>query len=715
MKGIYEDLTGWHQPNGRWTVIERGPDGIDKHGNKYVQWWCQCDCHGDQSKKLLRTHTITSEESKSCGCWNREIHKDVMKKNKRYNKLTEEEIKAKVEAKGNQFISAEYILKGGKYRWQICILCKECNKPYTTMWDSYKNKPGTCPECSINNSHREQRLKKANENNLVEAYPNILNLWDYDKNEDIPENYSCRSNYNAHYNCNICGHPWHGRINTIYMKSWSRGLTGCAACAGQIATPETCIAATHPHLVQYFVNQEDAYKYKKYSNQHSDLRCPLCGTIKEHVDIPGFVERGFNCPSCGTKTSFPERFMYNLLESLNVNFKFHYVFDWSKHIYNNTKGSNGNKEYDFWLLDYNLIIETHGDQHYSAKRGKFKNKTLKEEQENDLLKYNLAIANDKRYVIIDCRKAEYEYIKNNILQSELSNIFDLTNVDWLDVLSKSHCDSYVKRAADLWNSGLYVSQISEQLHRVDHTTRKYLRTAVKLNWCNYNSKENLERMNTRHGINFEKPVYCFELNKEFPSISIAKRETGAKHIGSCCRKERTYSGRHPITSEKLHWCFADEKETYQIRKKKTVAKKIYCFGTKRYYKSATAAGLEHNILPGNISYAIKHGTLCNGWHWCLAENVNTFVPNRDKSFSPVLCVDTMTIYDSMKTMEMKTGICKTGVSSVCRGLQKTAGGYDWKYVYDKTFQNKPTIPGAITLGLITEEQALAQLNTQQND
>ena len=52
MKGIYEDLTGWHQPNGRWTVIERGPDGIDKHGNKYVQWWCQCDCHGDQSKKL---------------------------------------------------------------------------------------------------------------------------------------------------------------------------------------------------------------------------------------------------------------------------------------------------------------------------------------------------------------------------------------------------------------------------------------------------------------------------------------------------------------------------------------------------------------------------------------------------------------------------------------------------------------------------------------
>ena len=81
MKGIYKDLTGWHQPNGRWTVIERGPDGIDKHGNKYVQWWCQCDCGGEQSRKLLRTQMITSEASKSCGCLNREVHKDVMKKN----------------------------------------------------------------------------------------------------------------------------------------------------------------------------------------------------------------------------------------------------------------------------------------------------------------------------------------------------------------------------------------------------------------------------------------------------------------------------------------------------------------------------------------------------------------------------------------------------------------------------------------------------------
>lgn len=139
-------------------------------------------------------------------------------------------------------------------------------------------------------------------------------------------------------------------------------------------------------------------------------------------------------------------------------------------------------------------------------------------------------------------------------------------------------------------------------------------------------------------------------------------------------------------------------------------KRIYCFGTQRYYDSITAAGLEHNITPSSISYAVKHCTLCNGWYWCLAENVNTFIPNRDKSFSPVLCVDTMMAYDSMKTAEIKTGICKTNISSVCRGVHKTAGGCVWKYIYDKTFPDKPTIPGAITLGLITEEEALRQLN-----
>ena len=42
-------------------------------------------------------------------------------------------------------------------------------------------------------------------------------------------------------------------------------------------------------------------------------------------------------------------------------------------------------------------------------------------------------------------------------------------------------------------------------------------------------------------------------------------------------------------------------------------------------------------------------------------------------------------------------------------------GYDYKFLYDYTKDDGTLIPGAITLGLITESEALAHLNTPQND
>ena len=59
-------------------------------------------------------------------------------------------------------------------------------------------------------------------------------------------------------------------------------------------------------------------------------------------------------------------------------------------------------------------------------------------------------------------------------------------------------------------------------------------------------------------------------------------------------------------------------------------------------------------------------------------------------------------------------ILQSGIIRCCQGKHKTAGGFAWYYLYDQTQKDGIVIPGAITLGLITEEEALAQL-TQQND
>ena len=67
------------------------------------------------------------------------------------------------------------------------------------------------------------------------------------------------------------------------------------------------------------------------------------------------------------------------------------------------------------------------------------------------------------------------------------------------------------------------------------------------------------------------------------------------------------------------------------------------------------------------------------------------------------------IWDYIKLASNELGIHRTDISSCCSGRLKTAGGYHWKYLYDQTKKDGTVIQGAISLGLITEEEALRML------
>ena len=82
----------------------------------------------------------------------------------------------------------------------------------------------------------------------------------------------------------------------------------------------------------------------------------------------------------------------------------------------------------------------------------------------------------------------------------------------------------------------------------------------------------------------------------------------------------------------------------------------------------------------------------------------------------VYCVDTCVVYYSANEAESKTNVNRLCIAHCCKGKQKTAGGCHWYYLYDQTCKDGTVISGAITLGLITEEEALKQLEeTQQNN
>lgn len=76
--------------------------------------------------------------------------------------------------------------------------------------------------------------------------------------------------------------------------------------------------------------------------------------------------------------------------------------------------------------------------------------------------------------------------------------------------------------------------------------------------------------------------------------------------------------------------------------------------------------------------------------WCDSKyNVNYGTRNKRMSKTKtnnkqlslqVKCIETNIIYPSIMEAERQTGIYNTAIGRVCKGKQKTAGGYQWKYI-----------------------------------
>lgn len=146
-------------------------------------------------------------------------------------------------------------------------------------------------------------------------------------------------------------------------------------------------------------------------------------------------------------------------------------------------------------MDYNI---TNNKEEKNAR-------TLAEEQENDRVKQELALANGiKHYIILDCRVSEINYIKSSILNSELNSLFDLNNIDWKEC-EKFSLSSLIKEVCEYWNNKEDWESIGSIFEnnpwgiKSRGCIRTYLVIGNELGWCNYNGKEELKKSNIRKG------------------------------------------------------------------------------------------------------------------------------------------------------------------------------------------------------------------------
>ncbi len=129
-----------------------------------------------------------------------------------------------------------------------------------------------------------------------------------------------------------------------------------------------------------------------------------CG---EYVYALANTLRSGDVKSCGCKANFKgELLVKSFLDDHNIHYVIHKSFDDCL----SDKGFRLN--FDFFLEDYNLLIECNGIQHYEPVEFFVGDTKFIQQKPNDQLKYEYALNNDYDYLILDCRRKKLKNVKS---------------------------------------------------------------------------------------------------------------------------------------------------------------------------------------------------------------------------------------------------------------------------------------------------------------
>lgn len=298
-----------------------------------------------------------------------------------------------------------------------------------------------------------ERVSELKDNAMLKVKPELWRIWDFEKNNELGYDIwkvTQGSGKKVYWYCDEC------KDSYPQLTHYKVSSSGCAICAGRYVTLKNAIVTTNHTVAKMMLNSEDMYKYTKNSHKKVDWKCPHCGEIIENKQIKSISTQGLSCPNCSKGYSYPERMMRNILKNMDVLFKTQKSFKWSK-----------NRKYDFYFIYNNesVIVETHGGQHYNGGFKTLGGRSAEEEKVNDKYKYDLAIQNGikpENYIIIDCRKSEFEFIKNNILNSRLKEVFDLSEIDWREIDKVTSTSTSVE-ILKLFKNDMSVDEIVESI------------------------------------------------------------------------------------------------------------------------------------------------------------------------------------------------------------------------------------------------------------
>lgn len=344
---------------------------------------------------------------------------------------------------------------------------------------------------------------------------------------DVPDDYQIESVRGKHFDF-----EWEASINNRAKGSRCPFISGRCAWKGY-----NDMWTTNPEIASLLVNKEDGYKFMMNTDKRLEFKCPECGNtvFKKPRQILNDHNQ-FLCPKCGDDYSFPEKFVFNVLDQLGIDFVYQLsrtYFDWCQKY-----------RYDFYIKESNMIIEVNGRQHYQeTSRTK-----LKEVINNDEIKRQLALDNGiEYYIYIDATISNKDYLCNSIKKS-LSCYFDLSSVDW-GKCAENASKSLLAIICKEWdNKKSLIYELSDKYHISYDYVKYYLKKGSEIGLCEFDSKQYQERVKSDGTSRKQKhKIICIETGEIFNSAFVASQyyNVDIKKIHSVCRtKKHKFNNNH---------------------------------------------------------------------------------------------------------------------------------------------------------------------------
>ena len=257
--------------------------------------------------------------------------------------------------------------------------------------------------------------------------------------------------------------------------------------------------------------------------------------------------------------------------------------------------------FDFAVFDDNhdldFLIEYQGIQHYEPKSKFGGYSGLRKQQYNDMKKREYCKSNNIKLIEINCSMSDFNFIKNNINNSELPNMngeeekiktrlrdsplyyntnkllgmydkgYNLSEISRETGISRTIITNLFKKINKPINSSPRLIQITNE--EFENIKRLYCKKKMGIDAIakEYNiSRTVIRRVLVENSIRIDNKrkkkvkIKCINTGETFDSVVEASKKYNIKspsNITQNAKGKQKYTGRHPVTGEKLYWEYVE--------------------------------------------------------------------------------------------------------------------------------------------------------------